>query len=280
MRYRLEPMKQRSAVQYLSNYARAVLRRPQTHRGYNTPDVIGELLARDQLFLPEQTIGDRLSEWLSGKSVLDVGVGAGRTSEQFGAKAGRYLGVDYSAGLIAACNRRFSQSHPRFEFQIGDARTIRDIDGEWDLIFFSFNGVDHLELDDRNTFFCDVRAMLSPAGRFWFSSHNIRNLPDVYKFSVAKGPTPRQRLDAVLFWVLVRLANPSRRRLATQRHAMINDGSYGFGLQEYYGEVEETIEQLRNAGFATITVFGMDGVELSSVEYGSTTDSWLTYLCW
>lgn len=272
-------MKQSSVQQYLSNYARAVLRRPRTHDAYDAPDVIGELLARDQLFPPEETIRDRLSEWLPGKSVLDVGVGAGRTTEQFGAKAGRYLGVDYSAGMITTCKRRFSQSQSRFEFRTADAREIRDIGGEWDLIFFSFNGVDHLEVDDRITFFRDVRTMLSPAGRFWFSSHNIRNLPDVYKLTFVKGSTPRQRADTVVFWVLVRLANPRRRKVATQTHTMINDGAYGFGLRGYYGAVEETVEQLRNAGFATITVFGMDGVELSRAEFESTTDSWLTYLC-
>ena len=211
--------------------------------------------------------------------MLDVGVGAGRTSQAFGEPAGRYLGVDYSPGMIAACEQRFSTMENHLEFKVADARAIREVGAKWDLIFFSFNGVDHLEEPDRRAFFRDVQNMLSPEGLFWFSSHNIRSLPSIYEARFKKGAPLMEQAQAALSWLMVRLVNPARSKLANRQHAMILDGAYGFGVRSAYCTVDETLRQLKLAGFDKVKVISMDGSELPSKDYGVTTDSWLTYLC-
>ncbi len=272
-------MARSTAKEYFKFYSRVLTRPKDSLETYSSADVVGEFRALDDLFPPEEVIYGRLKDELVGKSVLDVGVGAGRTSHAFGKSAGRYLGVDYSAGMIAACKERFSGVGDRFEFCVADAREIRLLGEPWDLIIFSFNGIDHLGLADRNRFFRDVRSMLQPSGSFWFSSHNIGSLPTIYKMRVENGAPLKERAYALFSWVMIRLANEPRRRLARKPHALINDGSLRFSLRVYYGSVEETVEQLRQAGFDSVTVLAMDGREIAEREYGSVADFWVTYLC-
>jgi SAM-dependent methyltransferase len=269
----------KTLVNQLRQYGRAVLRRTSSEDPYSSAGVVDEFLALEKLLPAEQIIYERLSGWLSGKSVLDVGVGAGRTSEAFGERTGRYLGVDYSHEMIAACERRFSGAGNRFEFRVADARNIQQLGGPWDLIFFSFNGIDHLDATDRTKFFHDVRTMLAPSGMFWFSSHNIRSLPTLYKLRIKEGSSAKEWAYGVFSWLLIRLVNPSRRKLAGQPHAMVNDGALGFGVRGYYGTPQETTQQLKQNGFHTVLIFGMDGRELQPEESFLCTDIWLTYLC-
>jgi SAM-dependent methyltransferase len=268
-----------SVLQHARYYAHVLSRPKQSLDCYDAADVVDEFRALDRLFPAEEIILRRLQEWLPGKSVLDVGVGAGRTTHAFGDKARRYLGVDYSDRMVEACEERFAGARGRFEFRVGDAREIRLWGGPWDLVLFSFNGIDHLGASDRERFFADVRSVLSPSGTFWFSSHNIRSLSTIYALRAGDGAPRRERAYALFSWLMVRLTNQSRRALAGQRHAMINDGSLRFGTRLYYGSVDETVEQLRRAGFDSITVLGMDGRALQGGDYSSADDAWLTYLC-
>ena len=268
-----------SVLQHVRYYARVLTRPKDSLECYDSADVVGEFRALSNPFPPEEIIHRRLQNWLPGKSVLDVGVGAGRTTQVFGQLAQRYLGVDYSDRMISACEERFAGMGDPFEFRVVDAQEIRLVGDPWDLILFSFNGIDHLDLTDRIRFFGDVRSMLSPSGWFWFSSHNIRSLPAIYAVRIEDGAPRNERVYALFSWLMVRLTNQSRRTVAVQRHAMINDGSLRFGTRLYYGSVEETVEQLRQAGFDSITVLAMDGRELQEMEYGSVDDISLTYLC-
>ena len=51
----------------------------------------------------ERTILTLLQKRLSKMKMLDLGVGAGRTTNYFAPLVAEYIGVDYSAEMIAAC---------------------------------------------------------------------------------------------------------------------------------------------------------------------------------
>ncbi len=63
--------------------------------------------------------------------MLDIGVGGGRTTRHFAPLARTYLGVDYSAAMIARCKREF----PSFRFAVADARRLAfAADESYDLV--------------------------------------------------------------------------------------------------------------------------------------------------
>jgi SAM-dependent methyltransferase len=105
-----------------------------------------------------------------GAAVLDLGVGGGRTTPHLLARAGRYLGVDYSPEMIRLCRGKF----PGVEFRQADASSMPLLnDKSFDVIFFSFNGIDWLwPSEKRHSCIRECWRLLRPGGVFIFSSHN------------------------------------------------------------------------------------------------------------
>src|SRR5476649_1848663 len=76
----------------------------------------------------------------SGSDVLDLGVGAGRTTAILAPFSRNYLGVDYSEQMIEAARRKF----PEHRFAVMDAADMSSLISEtFDVIVFSFNGIGH-----------------------------------------------------------------------------------------------------------------------------------------
>jgi SAM-dependent methyltransferase len=109
-----------------------------------------------------------------GAAVLDLGVGGGRTTPYLLARAGRYLGVDYSAEMIRHCRQKF----PGVEFCEADAANMAQLqDKSFDVIFFSFNGIDWLwPSEKRWSCIGECRRLLRAGGVLVFSSHNPRSI--------------------------------------------------------------------------------------------------------
>ena len=78
-------------------------------------------------------------------TILDIGVGGGRTTEPLLEHADRYVGIDYSRTMIRACKERFSDRKNAI-FMERDARDLSFLgDDEFDLVVFSFNGIDCMD---------------------------------------------------------------------------------------------------------------------------------------
>ena len=113
-----------------------------------------------------------------GARVLDLGVGAGRTTPFLSARASSYVGLDYSPGMIAACRRRFPDAGDDVDFVQGDASELgRFDDSSFDVVVFSFNGIDCLHPDDiRHRCLREIHRVLRPGGVAVISEHNPRAL--------------------------------------------------------------------------------------------------------
>jgi SAM-dependent methyltransferase len=108
------------------------------------------------------------------RRVLDLGVGAGRTSAALAEGAARYVGLDVAPAMVAAA----TEAHPDLAFVVGDAADLSAFaDGDLDLVVFAYNGIDYLA-PDRARLRClsEVHRVLQPGGTFVFSSHNARAL--------------------------------------------------------------------------------------------------------
>ncbi len=111
--------------------------------------------------------------------ILDLGVGTGRTTRFLFPMAKRYVGLDYSPGMVGRCKERF----PEASLVLGDAEDLSSFSDEsFDAAVFSYNGIDYLCPDaKRLACLVEIHRVLRPGGVFIFSTHNARlllNVPD------------------------------------------------------------------------------------------------------
>jgi SAM-dependent methyltransferase len=220
---------------------------------YERADVVGRYAAASDLFGAERLLLDRWAPSLAEWSMLDLGVGGGRTTLHFAPRVQRYVGTDYAQGMVDACRRRF-RDHPDWRFEHCDARDMTRFDeASFDLVLFSFNGLDYVSHDDRLEALGQVRRLLRPRGIFAFSAHNLNAVHHALRWRRTGGIT---RLPADLVrWTLLRLCNAGAlTNAATATHARINDGTYRFGLRTYYIRPAAQVAQLHAAGFADVKV--------------------------
>ena len=91
---------------------------------YSDPAVV-TLFAKMETLQPcEEIIFQR---WIRpGATVLELGVGGGRTAGPLAKIAGQYIGIDYSQAMVEACRARY----PLLEFRHGDATDLSQFEDE------------------------------------------------------------------------------------------------------------------------------------------------------
>lgn len=110
-----------------------------------------------------------VAEVCRGRPILDVGVGAGRTTGMLRLLSDRYLAVDYSSAMLD----EFRTHHPGIEAECLDARDLTALSGrDFGLIMFSNNGIDSLAHDDRIVALAQFADHLEHDGRIVFSTLN------------------------------------------------------------------------------------------------------------
>ena len=210
--------------------------------------------------------GERAAtQWLaqecSGKPVLDMGVGCGRTTPLLRAISPDYVGLDYTQELLTVAQRKY----PEVAFRHMDARDLSAFaDDSFYLVNFSFNAIDAVDIKDRIQILREVYRVLQPNGLFLLSSHN------------AAGPGARESLLNLmphftrnpfkLGWRLAKwtvslplaLYNYSRFHGMHEQHGgyvVSNASAHNFGLVVLYVTLAEQQRQLREAGFLTERIF-------------------------
>ena len=139
-------------------------------RTYSDPAVVAVYAKMEELWPCEEVLFQR---WIRpGATVLELGVGGGRTAGPLAKIASCYIGLDYSQGMVEACRARY----PQLEVHHGDATDLsRFEDRHFDAVVFSFNGIDYIRSDEgRATCLREVARVLKPGGVFVVSSHNAQ----------------------------------------------------------------------------------------------------------
>jgi ubiquinone/menaquinone biosynthesis C-methylase UbiE len=137
---------------------------------YDAADVAAHYAALDYLTPSEKLLFD--SHIKPGSAVLDLGVGGGRTTRYLASRASVYMGVDYAASMVKACQTKF----PDLEFMVADAANLSALsDQSFDAVVFAFNGIDYvLPAEARQSCIQHLHRVLKPGGCLIFSSHNPR----------------------------------------------------------------------------------------------------------
>jgi SAM-dependent methyltransferase len=154
-------------------------------------DVVSKFGTRGFSDAGEAAAFEALDRWVHG-DVLDLGVGGGRTTGLLGPRARSYVGVDLSPQMIALTRRRF----PATDLREGDAVDLAGLaDAAFDLVVFSYNGLDALDHARRAAALASMARVTRPDGRVLFSSLNLDGVSfDERLWRVAGGLlSPRMR---------------------------------------------------------------------------------------
>src|ERR1700689_5122670 len=87
-------------------------------RVYSSPEVAQYYASLNYLTACERLLFEQYLR--PGMKILDLGVGGGRTTPYFSSIAESYIGIDYSAPMIAACKEKF----PQLVFEVGSAADL------------------------------------------------------------------------------------------------------------------------------------------------------------
>lgn len=271
---------------------------------FGRADVVSEYSSFDFILWPEKAILEELRPALADARMLDVGVGAGRTTLHFSPLVREYVGIDFSPSMIEACRKRFAGTSWNVAFEVADVRDLTGFDSaSFDFVLFSFNGIDTVGgAEDRSSTLAEIHRVCRPGGTFCFSSSNLRfalarasMFASLWRFFLSHPQTAvrhprliRKLMSESRRW---KRLNPSLRTLATRGGGLVVEERPRFEfveefytsprdrirVEKYYVEPRKQAEQLRAAGFRNLRIFGMDGQEVRERRVGPLSPSWWLY---
>ena len=225
---------------------------------------------------PEVMIIIKHREFISGKHVLDIGCGSGRTSAILKNLSSGYIGLDYSLEMIKSCRKRFEGVH----FLYGDVRDMSEFkDDKFDCVVFSFNGLDSISHDDRLKGLGEIRRVLKHDGLFVFSSHN-RN----HRYAISRPIMEFSRAPCKQVANFLKFLKSTSNRLRNENHqvfneqyVIINDIAHNYAMLTYYIDKVHQVSQLKAMGFETVEMYDTLGnvLNLDSEDKDS---AWIYYV--
>lgn len=275
------------------NTARQAALVPDPNLGiYNAPEVAAHYAALEYISAAERLLFERYLH--PGDSILDLGVGGGRTTPYLSSIASRYVGADYAPEMVTICQRKF----PALPFVVASATQMSMFEDEsYDAVVMAFNGLDYVVGEaSRRAAFAEVRRVLKGGGIFIFSAHNPRALwrrpswnprrIDALVDRIAGGQRFARALvrgGLIAARTLVR-APISLANSATRLHRLFRrpfwsgegymvDPAHG-GLLTHYGVPAKTNAEATAAGFDLLQVLGDDYPQAS----GPLVTGWYYYV--
>ena len=263
-------------IRLLLEYDRAVARRVlgqkdlgsfQVKSMYESKEFVDHYIPELELQPPEAEVLEELRGELPKFKMLDIGVGAGRTTKHFSKLVKEYIGIDYSKTMIDACRVKF----PQYRLEVADARNLSIFDdGYFDFALFSFNGLDAVVHTDRLKILHEVRRIIRKGGYFCFSTLNLNSRRMRPPVTFYKNPL------LTTFDIYNFLLNGNFRNKKIN-HDMIFLKYRSFLTRLYFITPAEMLKQLNEVGFSQTKAYNLD----SGKEIGdpiTMLDYWVYFL--
>jgi SAM-dependent methyltransferase len=244
-------------------------RAPDAQRAINDAFYRSPLAAkrhpRDGLDAQETVTLLRYQSYVVGRDVLDLGVGAGRTSRVLAGLARAYHAVDYSPLAVA----RLRKSMPKVRVHLEDMRDLARFDDDaFDFILGAGHVLDVVSHDDRERTLAGARRVLRPGGLIAFSSHNR-----CYVRAKA-GPELHRSRNPLRFALHLARYVASMRvhlRMKALRHfeddyALIDESGPDHALLHYHVDRNAQERQLRRLGYDIVDVLDRSGQSVAKGE--------------
>jgi ubiquinone/menaquinone biosynthesis C-methylase UbiE len=245
---------------------------------YTTNRIVQHYKNLNQLQPAEQILLDL--PHLAQLKMLDLGVGAGRTTKHFQPKVTQYIGIDNAPAMIAACRQCFPHLPPD-SFDTCDARDLsRYPDNSFDLLLFSFNGIDYVSHDDRQLILQELHRIGKPGSILFFSSHNLQGFDRLIDPKSQLSLNPLTTYSNLVILAILRFLNRPYSPIQKLPHAILKDESHNFRLDTYYIHPEAQVAQLK-PHFDNIQVYSWRNTTelVTESDRASNTDMWLYYQC-
>lgn len=241
---------------------------------YESENIYSDYFGKQSLFPTERNFIHSVRDSISTFEMLDVGIGGGRTTYNFAPRVARYIGIDYSGAMIRYCNHRF-QSMQNATFLEMDARNLSAFSNQqFDLVFFSFNGIDCVDYEGRKQILLEFNRVLKPNGILLFSFHNVRNLHRLYSFQMPRSPFK-------IPWELNRMKmlrkiNGPAKKYENKEIFSMYDGADHFHTEIFYLLPERQLQDLHSTGFEMVQWWDMkSGKIISTDQLVHTTIPWI-----
>jgi ubiquinone/menaquinone biosynthesis C-methylase UbiE len=241
---------------------------------YNAPDVVHWYDGLNEITTVEKKIFENYASTLQNGTILDIGIGGGRTTAFLLPKSSSYTGIDLSEAFVEVCRKKFSTANIR----LMDARDLSAFrDDTFDLVNFSFNGIDYVDLAGREKILSEIYRVLRPEGIFFFSTHNMShetfNTPpwSRKKESFQYNLKTFLKLSPFLWRKFMNKSSESFEK----DHAIVNDHAHNYRLLTFYSSPDHIRKQLNVTGFKKLSFYNREGIICTDKDL----DDWIFITC-
>jgi ubiquinone/menaquinone biosynthesis C-methylase UbiE len=228
---------------------------------YESSSVYRQYLSR-KLTPSEVACLRKYDSHIAEHDVLDIGVGAGRTTSYLAKRARCYEAIDFSAVMV----RYMRKSMPEVRTRQADFRDLSVFDdGSFDFVFAPNNVIDALSHDGRMQALNEAFRVLRPGAHLALSSHNL-NYRNAFKSPRLEWTFNPLRLAARCGRYLSSCFNYFRLKPMLQvnpEYAVLNDPGHNFACLHYYVSRSVMGTQLSRVGLRLEDVFDSTGQEVS-----------------
>lgn len=228
---------------------------------------------RYELNPPERNVLSAFKDKWHNTRMLDIGVGAGRTSYTFSAIVKEYIGIDYSHSMVLASKKTIEEEE-NISFEVCDASDLsRFYNNKFDFILFSQNGIDSVDHDTRIKILAEVRKVLDVNGYFFFSTHSLHSFfplkPTIFQFD------KRKPIHSLYYmWKDIKFAMRLKRiyrdvdvdSIKKKSWAILITGDHDFQMKVYHILPDSQVKQLNEVGFDVISVYDRDGMLIDPLQ--------------
>lgn len=222
----------------------------------------------------ERKTFEEYADLIKRSSVLDIGIGGGRTTQLIANNCLAYTGIDFSLGFTQLVKEKY----PALDIRTMDARNLSDFkNNQFDFVNFSFNGMDYVDLEGRKKVFTEINRVLKPGGLFFFSTHNKSH--HQFRKHAWNDPSLSFTVKVKTFLRLLpfqlrHLVN-KKNEIYKDNYAIINDAAHNYSLFTFYTTPPFLEEQLMQFNFSEIKFMTKSGDQVPKEKL----DDWIFTTC-
>lgn len=240
---------------------------------YNQKNIVDSYRKSRFLFKAEKLIFESLQNELANGTVLDMGIGGGRTTEYLADKCHKYIGIDYAKNMVSACQ----QSFPNLDLRTLDATNLLGIENESvDICLFSFNGIDCVSLEQRIKILKETHRVLKNGGKFIFSFHNSLAITRIAKIQFPFNPL--NWLGELNRYRNIHAKNENIARLQKLDYCYLFDGAENFKSKILYATPKFQFTMLQNNQLSIKHIYEVTSGKQLTYEQALTNKSYWLYL--
>ena len=237
-------------------------------RVYTSRRLVGGYASR-QLSPAERAVLADLRPALDGRRALELGCGAGALTRELLAANADVVGIDIAPAMVEYCRSTF----PQGTFEVGELGDLsRHADGSFDAVVAGANVLDVAAHDERPAVLAEVRRVLTTGGILYFSTHN-RNSSEALRqakhgpaLRLARSPYRQARSLAAYAVGTLNHRRLARHQVFEPDYAIVNDSAHRWSLLHHYITRDAQERELAAAGFALVSVRGIDGGVLQATD--------------